>query len=277
MIFDSIIHNNVKYDRRIGRVSAENSPTTRRRSSVCSGRQESKGHSHMARIVDLTLAIEDNMVSHKNLAKPVLIPHTTHESSKRFGQGTPDDPQTYSVSFMSMLDHTGTHVDAFSHVHPDGLPVDEMPIEMFMGNAVCFDLRHIPDLGLIDVSDMEEAERKSGIKIDGHIVLLCTGLHARHWPNEGVALSNPGITWDATKWLADRGSKLHGVEGPSTDRPNEKTFANHRACRDLGITHYEWLVNLEELVGKGEFRFQGLPLKLRGATGSPVRALAFLD
>jgi kynurenine formamidase len=231
----------------------------------------------MPRIVDLTLAIEDNMVSHKNLVKPVLIPHTTHESSKKYGQGTPEDPQTYSTTFMSMLDHTGTHVDAFLHVKPDGLPVDEMPIEMFMGKAVCFDLRHIPDLGTIDVAEMEAAEKKSGVKVDGHIVLLCTGLHKRHWPKESIAYSNPAITWEATKWLADRGSKLHGVEGPSTDRPTEKTFANHRACRDLGITHYEWLVNLEELIGVGEFHFEGVPLKLKGASGSPVRALAFLD
>jgi len=231
----------------------------------------------MTRIVDLTLAIEDNMVSHKNLVKPVLIPHTTHESSKKYGQGTPEDPQTYSTTFLSMLDHTGTHVDAFLHVKPDGLPVDEMPIEMFMGKAVCFDLRHIPDLGTIDVAEMEAAEKQSGVKVDGHIVLLCTGLHKRHWPRESIAYNNAAITWEATKWLADRGSKLHGVEGPSTDRPTEKTFANHRACRDLGITHYEWLVNLEELIGVGEFHFEGVPLKLKGASGSPVRALAFLD
>ena len=68
--------------------------------------------------------------------------------------------------------------------------------------------------------------------------------------------SNPGITAEATHWLADR-SRVHGVEGPSTDRPDHNLFPNHRVCRDRGITHYEWLCNLEELVGKGEFEFSG--------------------
>jgi kynurenine formamidase len=37
------------------------------------------------------------------------------------------------------------------------------------------------------------------------------------------------------------------------------------------------LCNLEELVGAGEFEFQGIPLNIKRGTGSPVRALAFID
>jgi kynurenine formamidase len=88
---------------------------------------------------------------------------------------------------------------------------------------------------------------------------------------------NPGITAAATHWLADRGSRIHGVEGPSTDKPTDDLFANHRVCRDRSLTHYEWLCNLETLVGRGEFQFQGLPLKITRGTGGPARAVAFLD
>ncbi len=178
---------------------------------------------------------------------------------------------------MGMLNHVGTHVDAFFHTNPDGATIDEMPLELFMGKAVCLDLRHIPDLGVIDVADLEAAEGEAGVRIDGHIVLLNTGLHARHYPNPSVMTSNPGLTVEATHWLADRGSRMHGVEGPSTDLPSNDLFPSHRACRDRGISHYEWLVNLEQLVGKGEFQFQGIPLKLHRGSGSPVRALAFLE
>jgi kynurenine formamidase len=48
----------------------------------------------------------------------------------------------------------------------------------------------------------------------------------------------------------------------------------HRICGELGFTHYENLVNLHQLTGRGRFRFIGLPLKIRGGTGSPVRAVA---
>jgi kynurenine formamidase len=108
-------------------------------------------------------------------------------------------------------------------------------------------------------------------------MLLNTGLHRRHYPRNSVVYSNPGLTAAATLWLADRGSKLHGVEGPSTDRPNFAEFPSHRACRDRGMTHVEWLCNLEELVGVREFRFQAVPLKFSRGSGSPVWALAFVD
>lgn len=229
------------------------------------------------KIVDLSLSIDDNMPAHKMFQRPVHIPHTGHEESKKLNLGVPEDPFTYATAYLGTLDHIGTHVDAFFHVNPDGLMVGEMPLDIFFGKAVCFDLTHIPDLGDIDVSDMEAAEKASGITVDGHIVLLNTGLHARHYPNASVVTSNPGLTAAATHWLADRGSKIHGVEGPSTDAPSHTLFPSHRVCRDRGITHYEWLVNLEELVGQGEFMFYGVPIKLMHGTGGPVRAFALLE
>lgn len=225
-------------------------------------------------IIDLTLKLEDNMPAHKLFQRPIVTPHLTHESTEKFNLGIPGDKMTFATTHISTLDHIATHVDAFYHTNPNGDSVDNMPLEMFIGKAVCLDLQHIPDLGDIDVSDLEEAEDKANVKIDGHIVLLCTGLHKRHYPDVKVVWSNPGITAKATHWLADRKSKLHGVEGPSTDKPSHNEFPNHRVCRDRGITHYEWLVNLESLLGKGEFKFYGPPLKLDNGSGSPVRAWA---
>jgi kynurenine formamidase len=42
------------------------------------------------------------------------------------------------------------------------------------------------------------------------------------------------------------------------------------------MIHYEFLTNLELLLGKGVFWFEGVPLKWAGGTGSPVRAIAEL-
>jgi kynurenine formamidase len=229
------------------------------------------------RIVDLTLEISDNMPSHKLFARPVVIPHWTHKKTSEMGLGVPGDPISFATTFMSMLDHISTHVDAFYHVNPDGMSIDKMPLDMFMGKAVCFDMRHVPDLGDIDVKDLEEGEEKTGVKVDGHIVLLCTGLHKKYFPDVKVVWSNCGLTAEATHWLADRGSRLHGVEGPSTDKPSHSLFPSHRVCRDRKITHYEWLVNLEELLGKGEFMFYGPPLRIDNGSGSPVRAWAVLN
>ncbi|SNB71230.1 Kynurenine formamidase [Arboricoccus pini] len=231
----------------------------------------------MSRVVDLSLLIEDNMPAHKLFQRPVLTTHLTHESSKALNLGVPGDAMTFQTNFISMLDHVGTHVDAFRHVKPTGASIDEMPLEMFMGKAVCFDLRHIPDLGEINVADMEAAEAKAGVKVDGHIVLLCTGFHARNYPKPDSVWKNPLLTVEATRWLYDRGSMMQGVEGPSTDKPSDNIFAQHRLCRELGMSHWEWLVNLEELIGLGEFQFFGVPLKFKGGSGSPVRAFALVN
>ncbi|MEA2277258.1 MAG: hypothetical protein QOI62_3029 [Solirubrobacteraceae bacterium] len=226
------------------------------------------------RLVDLSLGIYNGMPAHALFPSPIFLPYVTHEAAKDAGLGTADDLFTYSINYISTLEHVGTHVDAPLHINVDGDSVDKMDLDWFVGKAVCLDLRHIEDLGEIDVADLEKAEAESGVEIDGHIVLLCIGFHARHWPNPEVVTKNPGLTAAATHWLADRNSRMHGIEGPSTDRAGNREFPSHRVCRDRGIYHFEWLVNLEELVGVGEFQFYGFPLKIEGGTGSPVRAVA---
>ncbi len=226
-------------------------------------------------LVDLSLEITNGMPAHALFPSPIILPYVTHDQAIAAGLGEPGDPFTYSVNYISMLEHVGTHVDAPLHIGAGGASVDAISLDWFTGKAVCLDLRQIPDLGDIDVEDLERAEQQSGVEIDGHIVLLCTGFHERHWPNHEVVTMNPGLTTAASHWLADR-SRVHGVEGPSTDKAGTKEFPNHRVCRDRGMIHYEWLVNLEQLLGKGEFQFTGYPLKWLGGTGSPVRAVAEL-
>ena len=228
------------------------------------------------RVIDLSVALEDNMPAHKLFQRPVITTHLSHDSSKALGLGVPGDPMTFQTNFVAMLDHVDTHVDAFRHVGPNGASIDERPLDLFFGKAVCFDLRHVPDLGDITADDMNRAEAASGVTVDGHIVLICTGFHARHYPSINSVWKNPLLTVEATRWLHARGSRMHGVEGPSTDRPTEDLFAQHRLCRDLGISHWEWLVNLDQLLGEGEVQFFGVPLKFKGGSGSPVRAFAIL-
>jgi len=54
-------------------------------------------------------------------------------------------------------------------------------------------------------------------------------------------------------------------------------FKAHLACGERGITHIECLWNLEALVGQGRFTFIGFPLKIRGGTASPIRAVAVFE
>ena len=97
------------------------------------------------RIVDLSVSIANGMPAHRAFPKPVILPHYTHAGTGADGLGEPQDPFTSATSFITMVDHVGTHVNSFFHSSPTGKTIDDMPIEMFMGKAVCLDLTHIPD------------------------------------------------------------------------------------------------------------------------------------
>ena len=229
------------------------------------------------KIVDLSMTIESDLTTQRAFTGNVLVNLVSHEQSRKFQAGTPDDPFTSTWNYLSMTEHCGTHVDAFYHMDPNGLSVDEMPLEYFFGKAVCLDLRQITERGTITPEDLERAEQASGVAIDGHIVLLATGLHRKFYPRPEILTQNAELSAEAVRWLWERGSRVHGVEGASTDILDKNTFPSHRACRDLKMAHYEWLVNLEELIGAGEFLFYGIPLKLKRGSGSPVRAFAVLN
>jgi kynurenine formamidase len=50
----------------------------------------------------------------------------------------------------------------------------------------------------------------------------------------------------------------------------------HMLVLGRGVPIIENLVNLDQ-IGRASFTFIGLPLRIKGATGSPIRAVALLD
>ena len=77
--------------------------------------------------------------------------------------------------------------------------------------------------------------------------------------------------------MADREVKIFGVETISPDLVYlTDRYPTHRACAERGVTHYENLNNLKDVVNQ-RFEFFGFPLRLVPAAGSPVRAVAIVD
>ena len=76
------------------------------------------------------------------------------------------------------------------------------------------------------------------------------------------------------RWLGRQEIAAFGVETMSPGVIDVSNNEVHHICGELGFTHYENMINLYQLIGRGRFRFVGLPLKIRGGTGSPVRAIA---
>ena len=76
----------------------------------------------------------------------------------------------------------------------------------------------------------------------------------------------------AAKYLTSKKINLVGIDSPSIDLGKDESFSVHHILSKNNILIVENLANLNKV--SKEFDFTILPLKLKDATGSPVRAVA---
>jgi kynurenine formamidase len=230
----------------------------------------------MQEIIDLSQEIFSGMPVFGGMPQVEIRVHATHEQQDGIIDGDTVSP---AVNRLTFGEHTGTHVDALNHMARQyrGQSIDTMPLSMFYTEGICLDLSHKGLQALIEPADLEEAASSAGLEIrQGDTVLLYTDHYRRAFGTENWR-RGPGISADAARWLGDQRIAAFGVE---MEAPGVRHVSNkevHRICGRLGFTHYENLINLHQLVGRGRFRFIGLPLKIRGGTGSPVRAVAVFE
>jgi kynurenine formamidase len=203
----------------------------------------------------------------------VMTNMTYEENMKRTGS----KKLGFSARNLLISEHAGTHTDAVSEFRPGGPTIDHMPLEYFWGSAICADLSKIPPARYIEPQDLEAAVESSGQQIrQGDIFLMCTGHYQRNFGTELWQTAYSGLSYEGAKWLAERGVVNIGVDAPSIDHTEDLDFSGHLVCGEYGITNTENLCNLHLLVGR-RFLFFGLPLRIRGGSGSPIRAVALLE
>lgn len=227
-------------------------------------------------LIDLSRAIEHRTPAHPSHPPVIMTVWNDHKEIKSAGQTR---FASKSLS-LSLSDHSATHVDAPCHFNPapDAPSIDEVPLEDFYTEAICLDLSHVPLKHETTVAEMEAALAASGQEIKPRdTVLLHMGVNDRLFGTPAYLHDFPGLHVEAVHWLADKGIVAFGVEAISPAPEGEPNFKAHIACAERGITHMEGLMHLDKLVGKGRFRFIGFPLKIKGGTGSPIRAVAVLD
>ncbi len=134
----------------------------------------------------------------------------------------------------------------------------------------------------------EDVRRALGKKTleSGDVALVRTGWMQLY--KEGPAFHGqeggvPGVTGEAAEWLAEHGVVAVGSDTTAFAQivPDPAFLARPAPPASLpkhGV-HLLALLDLEELAREGvsEFLFVMTPLKLVGATGSPVRPLAVID
>jgi kynurenine formamidase len=227
-------------------------------------------------IIDLSQEIFSGMPVFPGLPKVEITVHASHEE----WDGIVDsDVVSPAVNRLDFGEHTGTHVDAINHMARQyrGQSIDTMPLTMFYTEGICLDFSHKGLRDLMEPADLERALSAASLEIKpGDTVLLYTDHYRRAFGTDDW-FHGPGVSIDAARWLGRQGIAAFGVETASPGVMSVSNKEVHHICGELGFTHYENMINLHQLIGRGRFRFIGLPLRIRGGTGSPVRAVAVFE
>jgi kynurenine formamidase len=229
----------------------------------------------MPRVVDLSQEIYQGMPVYTGHLKTVVWQHHSHEETGPLFESE----FSYQSLGLMMCDHGPTHVDAISHLDPrEGAPtIDQMSLDTFWGSGICLDISDVPAREYCDADRLDRALAESGAELrEDDVLLLRTGAADRLGGTREYTSQYPGLDQSAADWLAAHKPKVFGVDSPSPDNPADRIYPVHLFCRRTGITHYENLANLGEVVDR-RFIFFGFPLRVRGGHGSPVRAVAMLD
>lgn len=230
--------------------------------------------------------------------------------ARRHGDATREDGSSAANELIVTGGHTGTHVDALAHVsyrgelHGGHLAeetqrggrmkrhgIDEM--EPIVCRGVLLDVADLhgadtlPGGYGITAGDLQAAAKEAGVEVrNGDVALVRSGW-ARNFGDAEAFLGHetgvPGPTEEAARWLADRGVRATGAETIAYEQI--KPEVGHALLPVHRLLLVEWgihiieVMNLEPLAAAGvhEFVFVLAPLKMVGATGSPVRPLAVVE
>ena len=168
----------------------------------------------------------------------------------------------FSLSRMSLGNHTGTHVDAPAHFVPGGTTIDGLPPEILMGKTRVVE---ILARERIDRVDLEAQDLRDDLRI-----LLKTRMSGQMQKPE-FQEDHLYLSEDAAAYLAQAGLKLVGFDYLSIDRHGASDFPAHHALLGAGVVIVEGL-DLSE-VEPGEYDMTCLPLRVAGGDGAPARVM----
>ena len=170
--------------------------------------------------------------------------------------------QTGSVNIgqITASVHTGTHADAPFHFNSSANSIDQLDVNIYIGEAKVIDVNGLKWIG------REELEEYN---LDGVKRLL---LKTRKMTNVNqFPASIPLLRENIGAFLQEKGIFLLGLDIPSVDDIESKELPIHHALYRHGVNILENLY-LQDVIA-GDYEMIALPLKILGADGSPVRAV----
>ena len=213
-------------------------------------------------IIDLTLTVSSKIPTFPGSPQPSFIPW---ENVREDG---------YNLELLFLSTHTGTHMDAPYHFLEKGAKIHEISLKKLVSEAVLIKSKKKGGES-ITKTDIQKFEKKHGKIASFSSVIFYTGWQ-RNLQKKYYFTKNPGLSVSAAKYLASKKISLVGIDSPSIDLGKDSKFSVHQIFAKEGILIVENLANLEK-IKSSKFHLVVLPLKLKNATGSPVRAIAFVE
>jgi len=214
------------------------------------------------KLLDLTLIVSENIPTFPGSPQPSFV---QDKNIKNDG---------YNSELLFLSSHTGTHLDAPYHFQEKGEKIHEISLKRLVSSAILVKSRKKGDQP-ITKTDIQKFEKKHGKIPSGSTVIFWTGWQ-KMIKNISYFIRNPGLSTAAAKYLVSKKINLVGTDSPSIDLGKDKRFPVHHIFSKNNVLIVENLTNLEK-IRSSKFHFVVLPLKLKGATGSPVRAIAFVE
>ncbi len=215
------------------------------------------------KIIDLSLQIEEGMMTFPTHWHPVV-------EITILGRHGIEGRETRKVVLGT---HIGTHADAPRHFIPNGGTIDEVPLDVLIGQATVADFTGCRPLQEIDVADLK---KRLGDKVPKRLILR-TGW-SEYFGDMKFYNEYPFLSENAARWLVDNGVQLIAMDTPSPDNPahsrgTAKDSPNHKVLLGAGVVLVEYLANLNALT-TSEVELIVMPLKLKGCDGAPARCAA---
>lgn len=182
---------------------------------------------------------------------------------------------------LLMSEHSGTHVDAPAHFISEANPhahvtIESIPLTRLIGRGVRVKCHGFKEGACVSKVFLKDWEQRHTEVQAGDIVVFDFGWAAR-WglrPDDKEYVTDwPGVSMEAAEYLLEKQAAAIGVDTLSPDPPAALASTPiHPLVLEKQMLIVENLTNLEEL--PDFFLFIALPLKIRGGSGSPVRAIA---
>jgi len=230
-------------------------------------------------------------LSHAYEAQSIFWPTADPFRLETVADGVTPGGYYYASNNFFTSEHGGTHMDAPVHFAQGSHTADQVPLDRLVGPALVIDVTEAagrnPDY-LVTVADLERWEQANGRIEPDAIVLIRTGF-SQYWPDAARYLGTaergagavpklhfPGLHPEAATWIVtQRPIKAIGIDTASIDYGQSTLFESHRTLYAKNIPAFENLTSLEQLPARGSF-IVALPMKIKGASGAPLRAVAIL-